>query len=201
MGESVEYQNTWNKQEKVIIEKMRGIYQTAISKFPKNEELMRRYNNFLRGINDQENERALLNLALQLMPDKKSDVWKMFHEFEERCGNVQSMMEFEERHMTATIDENSSNDIHFTFLWVKDMFTFLDLKPYSAKDDMEYDTMENYYKNLGKDAQKDKQKHTTQSEGYDKLNQFINVLPLNYNGAKVNVDGLVDIFATMMDEL
>ncbi|EAL48948.1 hypothetical protein KM1_280610 [Entamoeba histolytica HM-3:IMSS] len=191
-----QYLNGWSEKEMELINNLKSVYQSAITKFPQNEELIRRYNTFLQGINDQTNERALLNLALSLMPEKKEFVWKLYHEFEEKCGTTESLMEFEERYMAdTTMDQTSNQHSKFTFIWIKDLFTYLDKKPFSEEDDMDYGSMKEYFEKASKFEINNQRNKTKAGDENEKLTQLIQLLPLNYHGKIIDVDKLIEVLS------
>ena len=198
-----EYKNEWTPQELQIIEGLKEIYQQAITQYPTNENLIKRYNEFLEGINDQQNQRSLLNFALELFPENRQFVWTLFEQFEKKCGTMETIMDYEEKQMKDSVMNNhTSFDNKFSFIWLKDLFTFIDQQPFTEHDDMDYKTMRQYYDGSGQfDMQMEKMNLSVGDE-FDKLMQFKNILPLNYVGIKcVDVDYLIEVLEQDDDPL
>ena len=198
-----EYKNEWTPQELQIIEGLKEIYQQAITQYPTNENLIKRYNEFLEGINDQQNQRSLLNFALELFPENRQFVWTLFEQFEKKCGTMETIMDYEEKQMKDSVMNNhTSFDNKFSFIWLKDLFTFIDQQPFTEHDDMDYKTMRQYYDGSGQfDMQMEKMNLSVGDE-FDKLMQFKNILPLNYVGTTcVDVDYLIEVLEQDDDPL
>lgn len=196
------YQNEWSEKEQQLINGLKEIYQQAINQFPTNENLLKRYNDFLEGINDQQNQRSLLNFALELYPDNHQFVWNLFEQFEKKCGTFDSLMDFEEKQMKDFEEKPNqlSADAKFSFIWIKDLFSYRDKQPFNESDDMEYKTMKQFYNS---NNQYDMEiENINVGEEYDMLTQFRNILPLNYVGkTKVDVDYLIELLVRDDDPL
>ena len=198
----------WTENELQFINSVKEIYHMAFLKYPKNEKLLMRYNDFLLGINDQLNQRALLNEALQLNITEENSkkytslVWKLFREFEEKCGSVESQLELEDRisEIECEINADIKNERNtlFSFIWVKDLFSYKDLKPYRHEDDMDYGSMQMYYDRCNNDQKKNLADNESKNE---MLTQFINILPMNYQGRRVNVNRLMNVIENLSSNL
>ncbi|KAL7719735.1 Suppressor of forked domain-containing protein [Entamoeba marina] len=192
----------WTNEEQIILKQVGDIYRQALAKYPTNELLILRYNEFLQGINDQQNQRSLLNNLLKLAPERKDLIWKLFHEFEEKCGTIESLMDLEERHINDVTDQQSTtSESKFSFIWVKNLFSYLDLNPFTSDQDMDYSSMNNYFNGITttKHENQQQQQQTTSSET-NKLQQFSTILPLNYQGIIISPDKLLSLFDTILNE-
>ncbi|CAI8586099.1 unnamed protein product [Vicia faba] len=108
------------------------------------------YADFLTGLNDDRNIRALFERALSSLPPEKSvEVWKRFVQFEQTYGNPASMLKVEQRRKKA-FGEDATSALESSLQDVVSRYSFMDLCPCSSNDLDHLSRREWLAKNLNK---------------------------------------------------
>ncbi|KAG2594864.1 cleavage stimulation factor subunit 77-like [Panicum virgatum] len=114
-----------------------SVFEAGLKRFMQEPGYILEYADFLCRLNDDRNVRALFERALSLLPPEKStEVWKRFVQFEHTYGDLSSMLKVEQRRKEALsrtsedVLSASENTLHD----VVSRYSFMDLWPCSSKE-------------------------------------------------------------------
>ncbi|XP_078152470.1 tetratricopeptide repeat (TPR)-like superfamily protein isoform X1 [Carex rostrata] len=130
-----------------------SVFETGLKRFIKEPAYILEYADFLCRLNDDRNVRALFERALSSLPPEQSvEVWNRFVQFEQRYGDLSSMLKVEQRRKEALskakIEDGSSSALENNLYDAVSRYSFLDLWPCSSKD-LDHLSRQEWLANIG----------------------------------------------------
>ncbi|CAO2161573.1 unnamed protein product [Urochloa humidicola] len=114
-----------------------SVFEAGLKRFMHEPGYILEYADFLCRLNDDRNVRALFERALSLLPPEKStEVWKRFVQFEQSYGDLSSMLKVEQRRKEALsgTSEDALSASENTLHDVVSRYNYMDLWPCSSKE-------------------------------------------------------------------
>ncbi|GMH22960.1 hypothetical protein Nepgr_024803 [Nepenthes gracilis] len=114
-----------------------NVFEAGLKQFMHEPGYILEYADFLSRLNDERNIRALFERALSTLPPEESvEVWKQFTQFEQKYGDLASMLKVEQRRKEALsrTGEEGVPALEGSLQDVVSRYSFMDLWPCSSKD-------------------------------------------------------------------
>ncbi|KAL1224078.1 Cleavage stimulation factor subunit 77 [Cardamine amara subsp. amara] len=134
-----------------------NIFEEGLKRYMSEPVYILEYADFLTRLNDDRNIRALFERALSTLPTEESaEVWERFIQFEQKYGDLASMLKVEQRRKEALSGkaEEGSSALENSLQDVVSRYCYMDLWPCTSKDLDHLARQELLSKNMNKKVEK-----------------------------------------------